>query len=144
MRIGVRLGPVYVSTSTHSRGRSRSSQKSWHATGRATTPDGREVDFRCQHNHRSQAAAIDCAGTIHKQIQRGQSLHLISHVRSTPASREAARQRALQQDARRKAKEAQRAETAKQRTQQREAAAQQRPLEVSRDSVARCLRVVLP
>jgi hypothetical protein len=43
MRIGVRFGPFRVSTSTRRRRhRSRSRQPSWHATGRVTTPDGRE------------------------------------------------------------------------------------------------------
>lgn len=83
MRIGVRLGPVSLSTSTRSRSRSRSRQPSWPATGHAITPDQREVDFRCHHNHRSQSAALDCASTICKQIQHGQSLHLITRVRST-------------------------------------------------------------
>jgi len=111
MRIGVRLGPVWLSTSTRGRRRSRSSrQRNWHATGHATTPDGREVDFRCHHNHRSQSAALDCAKTTRKQIERGQSLHLVTRVRSTPASREAERQRALKQEAKRQAKAAQRAQ----------------------------------
>ena len=126
MRIGVRLGPVSLSTSTHSRRRSRSSQPGWHATGHATTPDAREVDFRCHHNHRSQSAALDCASTTRKQIERGQNLHLVTRVRSTPASREAARQRALKQEAERQAKAAQRTQAAQQRAQRREAAAQQR------------------
>jgi len=127
MRIGVRMGPVWVSTSTRSRRRgSRPSQPSWHATGHAMTPDLREVDFRCQHNHRTQAAAIECAGTIRKQIERGQNLHLITHVRSTPASREADRQRALQEEARREAKATQRAEAAQHREAQRAQVAQQR------------------
>lgn len=126
MRIGVRLGPVSLSTSTRSRSRSRPRQPSWHATGHAITPDQREVDFRCHHNHRSQSAALDCASTIRKQIEHGQSLHLITRVRSTPASREAARQRALRQEEERKAKAAQRAQEAQQRAQRREAAAQQR------------------
>ena len=126
MRIGVRLGPVSLSTSTHSRRRSRSSQPGWHATGHATTPDAREVDFRCHHNHRSQSAALDCASTTRKQIERGQNLHLVTRVRSTPASREAARQRALKQEAERQAKAAQRTQAAQQRVQRREAAAQQR------------------
>ena len=129
MRIGVRLGPVWLSTSTRSREtsrRRRSSQPSWHAKGHATTPDGREVDFRCHHNHRSQSAALDCASTTRKQIERGQNLHLVTRVRSTPASREAARQRALKQEAERQAKAAQRAQAAQQRAQRREAAAQQR------------------
>lgn len=121
MRIGVRLGPVSVSTSTHSRRRSRSSQPNWHAKGKATTPDGREVDFRCHHSHRSQDAAIKCAATIRKQIEHGQNLHLITRVRSTPASREAARQRAVQQEARRQAKAAERARAGQQRAEQREA-----------------------
>jgi hypothetical protein len=126
MRIGVRLGPVWLSTSTRSRRRSRSRQPGWHATGHATTPDGREVDFRCHHNHRSQSAALDCASTSRKQIERGQNLHLVTRVRSTPASREAARQRALKQEAERQAKAAQRAQAEQQRSQRREAAAQQR------------------
>lgn len=126
MRIGVRLGPVSLSTSTRSRRRSRSSRSGWHATGHATTPDGREVDFRCHHNHRSQSAALECASTTRKQIERGQNLHLVTHVRSTPASREAARQRALKQEAEHRAKAAQRAQVAQQRAQRREAAAQQR------------------
>jgi hypothetical protein len=128
MRIGVRLGPVWLSTSTRSRrrSRSRSSQPGWHATGHATTPDGREVDFRCYHNHRSQSAALDCASTTRKQIEGGQNLHLVTRVRSTPASREAARQRALKQEAERQAKAAQRAQASQQRAQRREAAAQQR------------------
>lgn len=124
MRIGVRLGPVSVSTSTRSRRSRQSSQPSWHAKGRATTPDGREVDFRCQHSHRSQDAAINCAATVRKQIERGQSLHLITHVRSTPASREAARRRAAEQEARRQAKAVQRAQAAQQRAEQREAGRQ--------------------
>lgn len=133
MRIGVRLGPVWLSTSTRSRRRrtrsrrtSRSRQTSWHATGHATTPDGREVDFRCQHSHRSQSAALDCASTTRKQIERGQNLHLVTHVRSTPASRAAERQHALTQEAERQAKAAQRAQAAQQRTQHRETVAQQR------------------
>jgi hypothetical protein len=126
MRIGVRLGPVWVSTSTHSRRRRRRSsasrprQPSWHAKGKATTPDGREVDFRCQHSHRSQDAALKCSATVRKQIENGQSLHLITRVRSTPASREAARQRAAQKEARIQAKAAQRAQAAQQRAQQQE------------------------
>jgi hypothetical protein len=128
MRIGVRLGPVWVSTSTHSRrrsrSRSRSSQPNWHAKGKATTPDGREVDFRCQHGHRSQDAALKCAATVRKQIEHGQSQHLITRVRSTPASREAARQRTAQQEARRKAKAAERAQAAQQRAARREAGRQ--------------------
>jgi hypothetical protein len=112
MRIGVRLGPVWVSTSTSSRRRgSRTRQPSWHATGHAWTPDRREVDFRCQHNHRSQAAAVECAHTIRKQIMNGYSLHLVTRVRSTPDSRVAARE----EEAKRKAEAAQRAEAAKQR-----------------------------
>ena len=126
MRIGVRLGPVWLSTSTHSRRKRRSSQTGWHATGHATTPDGREVDFRCHHNHRSQSAALDCASSTRKQIERGQNLHLVTRVRSTPASREAARQRAVKQEAERQAKAAQRAQAAQQRAERREAAAQQR------------------
>ena len=128
MRIGVRLGPVWLSTSTRSRRRrrSRSRQPGWHATGHATTPDGREVDFRCHHNHRSQSAALDCASTTRKQIERGQNLHLVTRVRSTPASREAARQRALKQEAERQAKASQRAQAEQRRVQRREAAAQQR------------------
>jgi hypothetical protein len=126
MRIGVRLGPVWLSTSTHRRRRSRSSQRGWHATGRVTTPDGREVDFRCHHNHRSQSAALECASTTRRQLERGQNLDLITRVRSTPASREAARQRALKQEAERGAKAAQRAQAAQQRAQRREVAAQQR------------------
>jgi ATPase subunit of ABC transporter with duplicated ATPase domains len=90
------------------------------------TPDGREVDFRCHHNHRTQSAALDCASTVRKQIERGQSLHLITRVRSTPASREAAHQRAVRQEAERKTKAAQRAQEAQQRGQRREAAAQER------------------
>lgn len=85
------------------------------------TPDGRDVDFRCHHNHRTQSAAIECAGTIRKQIARGQSLHLVTRVRSTPASREAARQRELQQEADRQAKAALRAHAAEQRAQEQEA-----------------------
>lgn len=137
MRIGVRFGPFSVSTSTRGgRRRSRSRRPSWHATGHATTPDGREVDFRCHHSHRSQSAALSCASTVRKQIEHGQSLHLITRVRSTPASREAARQRARQQEARRQAREAQHAEqreaSAQRRAQQRQAQAvrqQQRALE---------------
>ena len=129
MRIGVRLGPVWVSTSTRSRPKRRSSQPSWHAKGRATTPDGREVDFRCHHSHRSQDAAINCAATIRKQIERGQSLHLITRVRSTPASREAARQRAAEQEACRQAKAAERGRAAQQRSEQREARRQARAAE---------------
>lgn len=124
MRIGVRLGPVYLSSST--RGRRRSTQPKWHGKGHTTTPDGREVDFRCHHNHRTQSAALECSATIRKQIERGQSLHLISKVRSTPASREAARQRAIQQEAHHKAKAAERTEAATQRAQRREAAAKER------------------
>lgn len=129
MRIGVRLGPIWVSTSTRSRRKRRSSQPSWHAKGQATTPDGREVDFRCHHSHRSQDAAINCAATIRKQIERGQSLHLITRVRSTPASREAARQRAAEQEARRKAKAAERTQATQQRSEQREARRQARAAE---------------
>ena len=132
MRIGVRLGPVWVSTSTRSRRRRRPSQPSWHATGQATTPDGRGVDFRCRHSHRSQDAAINCAATIRKQIERGQSLHLITRVRSTPATREAARQRAAEQEARRQAKAAQHAQAAQQRTEQREARRQAKAAERDR------------
>jgi hypothetical protein len=123
VRIGVRVGPVWLSTSTRSRGRS---QPSWHAKGHATTPDGREVDFRCHHSHRSQSAALDCASTIRKQIERGQNLHLVTRVRSTPASRAAARQDALRKEAKRQAKAAQRAQAAQQRAQRREAVAEQR------------------
>ena len=126
MRIGVRVGPVWLSTSTRSRRRSQSRQPSWHAKGHATTPDGREVDFRCHHSHRSQSAALDCASTTRKQIERGQNLHLITQVRSTPASREAARQHALRKEAKRQAKAAQRAQAALQRAQHREAIAGQR------------------
>lgn len=126
MRIGVRLGPVSVSTSTHSRRRSRPSQPSWHATGHATTPDGREVDFRCQHSHRSQDAAINCAATVRKQVASGQNLHLITRVRSTPASRQAARQREAQQAARRQAKAAQHTQAAQQRAADKEARHQAR------------------
>lgn len=125
MRIGVRLGPVWVSTSTHSRRRRRSTsrprQPNWHAKGKATTPDGREVDFRCQHSHRSQDAALKCSATVRKQIESGQGLHLITRVRSTPASREATRQRAAQNEARQHAKAAQRAQAAQQRAQRQEA-----------------------
>jgi hypothetical protein len=124
MRIGVRLGPVRLSTSTRKGRRRRPRQPSWHGTGHATTPDGREVDFRCPHNHRTQSAALDCSSTVSKQIGRGQNLHLITHVRSTPASREAARQRALQQETRRQAKEGQRAQATHRRVQQKEALAQ--------------------
>jgi hypothetical protein len=119
VRIGVRLGPVSLSTSTRSRRRSQSRQSSWHAKGHATTPDGREVDFRCQHSHRSQSAALDCASATRKQIERGRNLQLVTRVRSTPASREAARQRAQMKEAKRQAKAAQ-------RVQKREAAAGQR------------------
>jgi hypothetical protein len=132
VRIGVRLGPVSLSTSTRSRrrrrsrSRSQSRQPGWHATGHATTPDGREVDFRCHHSHRSQSAALDCASTTRKQIERGQNLQLVTRVRSTPASREAARQHALRQEAKRQAKAAKRAQAAQQRAQHREAVAQQR------------------
>ena len=126
MRIGVRVGPVWLSTSTRSRGRSQSSQPSWHAKGHATTPDGREVDFRCHHSHRSESAALDCANSIRKQIERGQSLHLVTRVRSTPVSREAARQHTQKQEAKRQAKAAQRAQAAQQRVQRREAVVEQR------------------
>ena len=127
MRIGVRLGPVSVSPSTRRRRRrSRPRQPSWHATGRATTPDGREVDFRCHHNHRTQSAAVSCADTVRKQIERGQSLNLVTRVRSTPASREAARQHALQKEADRQAKAAQHAQAAAQKAEQHAQAAAQR------------------
>lgn len=119
MRVGVRLGPVWVSTSTRSRSRPR--QPSWHAKGHAMTPDGRDVDFRCHHNHRTQSAAISCASVIRKQIERGQSLHLVTRVRSTPASRESERQRATQKEAIRQAKVTQRAQAARQRVEEREA-----------------------
>lgn len=121
MRIGVRLGPVWVSTSTRSRHRSRPRQPNWHATSHTMTPDGREVDFRCHHNHRTQAAAIDCASAIRKQIQHGQGLHLVTKVRSTPTSREADRQRAQQKAAHRLARAAQRAQTALHRAQEQQA-----------------------
>jgi hypothetical protein len=85
------------------------------------TPDGREVDFRCHHNHRTKSAAVTCADTIRKQINRGQSLHMVTRVRSTPASREATRQRALQKETERQAKDAQRARAARQRTEQQQA-----------------------
>jgi hypothetical protein len=117
MRVGVRVGPVYLSTSTRRR---RPKARTWHGTGRTTTPDGREVDFRCHHGHRTRSAALECSANIRKQIGRGQSLHLITRVRSTPASREAARQRALQKEARRRAKADKRAAAAEQRAQQRE------------------------
>jgi hypothetical protein len=128
MRIGVRLGPVSLSTSTRSRRRRRrrSSRPSFHASGHATTPDGREVAFRCHHNHRSQSAVLDCASTTRKQIGRGQNLHLVTRVRSTPASREAAHQRAQKQEAKHQARAAQRAQAAQQRAEGREAAAQRR------------------
>jgi hypothetical protein len=113
---------VSLSTST----RSQSRQPSWHAKGHATTPDGREVDLRCQHSHRSQSAALACASTTRKQIEHGQNLHLITRVRSTPASRDAARQQALRKETKRQAKATQRAQAAQQRAQHREAVAQQR------------------
>jgi hypothetical protein len=84
-------------------------------------PDGREVDFRCHHNHRTESAAVECAGTIRKQIQRGQGQHLITGVRSTPASREADRQRVLQKEADHQAKAAQRAQATLQRAQEQQA-----------------------
>jgi hypothetical protein len=69
---------------------------------------------------------LDCASTTRKQIERGQNLNLVTRVRSTPSSREAARQRALKQKIERQAKAAQRTQAAQQREQRREAAAQQR------------------
>jgi hypothetical protein len=124
MRVGVRVGPVYLSTSTGRRRSRRSRARTWHGKGTTTTPDGREVSFRCQHKHRTKAAAIECAGTVRKQIQHGRSLHLITRVRSTPASREAARQRELKKAARRQAKADRRAEAAAQRAGKREASRQ--------------------
>jgi hypothetical protein len=100
---------------------SRSRQPSWHATGHTITPDGREVDFRCDHNHRTESAAVECAGAIRKQIQRGQGQDLITRVRSTPASREVDRQRALQKEADHETKTAQRAQAAQQRAQDQQA-----------------------
>jgi hypothetical protein len=126
VRIGIRLGPVSLSTSTRRRRRRKSRQPSLHATGHATTPDGREVDLRCQHSHRSKSAALDCASTTRKQIERGQNLQLVTRVRSTPASREVARQRARRRETKRQAKAAQRAEERFQRAQHREAVAEQR------------------
>ena len=111
-------GIRYTTTSTSS---SRSRQPNWHATGHTMTPDGREVDFRCPHNHRTESAAVECAGTIRKQIQRGQGQHLITRVRSTPASRDADRRRALQKEADHQAKAAQRAQAAHQRAQEQQA-----------------------
>ena len=111
-------GLRYTTRSTSS---SRSRQPSWHATGHTMTPDGREVDFRCHHNHRTESAAVECAGTIRKQIQRGQGQDLITRVRSTPASREADRQRALQVEADRQAQAAERAQAAQQRAREQQA-----------------------
>lgn len=124
MRVGVRVGPVHLSTSTRSRRRGGSSGRTWYGKGSTTTPDGREVNFRCQHKHRSKSAALECSANIRKQIQHGRSLHLITRVRSTPASREAVRQRALKKEARHQAKANRRAETAAQRAEKRAAAKQ--------------------
>jgi len=115
-------------TSTSS---SRSRQPSWHATGHTMTPDGREVDFRCHHNHRTESAAVECAGTVRKQIQRGQGQHLITRVRSTSASREADRQRALQKEADHQAKAASQRAEALQRRERKEQATPRRAEEWS-------------
>ena len=117
MRIGVHLGPFWLSTSTHRRRRRRSRRRqpsrprqprlpTWNATGTTYTPDGREVEFTCQHSHHTQDAAIKCCATVRKQIEAGQSQHLITRVRSTPASREAARQREAAEEAHRQARAA--------------------------------------
>jgi hypothetical protein len=100
MKIGVQLGPVSISSDGGSRA------CTWYGKGTVTTPDGRVVDFRCGHQHRSQAMAIECSQRRRKQVERGQGDYLITRVRSTPQSRERDRQR----EAQRKARAAARAE----------------------------------
>jgi hypothetical protein len=107
MRVGMRLGPFYVSTSTRSRRRRSASrlrsQSGLQGTGRVMLSDGRLVAFKCGHHHRSQSAALECADKRIKQLQRGQNLHLITRVLETPQSRELTRQREAQRQAKRNA-----------------------------------------
>ena len=120
MRIGVRVGPVWISSGSSRRRRRRSTARTWRGTGQATTPDRRLVKFQCGHQHRTQTAALECVQKRKKQIERGQNLHLVTRVLETPESREAAQLRAAQKKQRQRELAAQRAEAARVRAQQRE------------------------
>lgn len=124
MRIGVRLGPFWISSGSSRRRRRRrrttTSARTWRGTGRATTPDERLVAFQCGHQHRSQSAAVECVEKRRGQIERGQSLHLVTPVLETPESREAARVRAEQKEARQRDRAARWAEAARLRAEQKE------------------------
>jgi hypothetical protein len=131
VRVGVRLGPFYVSGRTRRRRRRRSSRsaparRGWQGRGEATTPDGRRVKFRCGHQHRSYDAALACVASRQRQIEQGKNLHLVTFAQETAASRQLAAERAAQEAARRQELAAQRQEAARQRAEQRAAARQVR------------------
>ena len=88
--------------------RRRSAPRGWQGTGEARTPDGSRVLFVCGHHHRTQAAMLECAARRQRQIERGDSLHLVTKVLDTPESRqrdaERAEQMAIRQQERQEAK----------------------------------------
>ena len=72
MRIGVHLGPFYVSGSTRRRGRRAPARRSgYQAAGTLTLADGSIAHFRCEHSHTSRSRAIECTATCQRQIRRG-------------------------------------------------------------------------
>lgn len=141
MRLGVRVGPFWVSGSTRRRRRrSRPAQPTWQGTGEAFTPDGRRVRFQRGHRHRSQAKALECVTTRRKQIERGQNLHLVTRVLDTPESRQRAAERAEQKAWRQQELATQRHEAARQRAQRQQEARQTRQERAQQQKQARQIR----
>jgi hypothetical protein len=82
---------------SHRRRRRTAARSGYHATSSVTLADGSIAHFRCEHAHRTQTAALECAAACQRKIERGEGNHLITSVQES----EAVRQRRLALEAER-------------------------------------------
>jgi hypothetical protein len=123
LRLSFGVGPLRASIplTSRRRRRSRSAQRGSQGTGVAYTPDGQHVRFVCGHSHRSQVAMLECLSKRQRQIERGDSLHLVTRVLDTPQSRQRDAERAEQKATRQLERAAQRQAHAEQQGAARQA-----------------------
>ena len=120
LRLSFGVGPLRASVPlTSRRRRRRSAPQGLQGTGEAYLPDGRHVRFVCGHNHRSRTAALECMAKRHKQIERGDSLHLVTKVLDTPESRQRDAERAAEKAMHQKERAAQKATRQRERADQK-------------------------